>query len=965
MQPHLTNNPRGNVLTLLRFQFIVVSAFLGPCLILMVPETLYADGLQLKLDSAARVTGMAVGATTLQVTPGPLVNLCDVQRGAFQPPTLVDGNAANGLILRFDPLRATATVSVRPKGDGLGIACRVCGDDLPARGMLLRFALPLNAIGWRWYNDMQDASVIEKGKHYENTVPLRAWADLPEWKDQPDLRMGYSNRNFCTAIAGPVGVCLAVPIDRPCIARSAYDAKCERLELVYDFALSPDTRAPNEVDFAFDLYACDPKWGLRGALEKYYAIYPRLFERLVQRPGQWMAFNSLSKIDNANEFLFALQEGAPEPAYDDKLDVLSVSYLIHAGMPANIPNYDPEKTPLPSHEIQVQAMREAFRQSTGVDNMFDRVGLFSEEGKLDVRPWSAYAHLIAQFNLDPELPYGRWLLDAAAPSTGSNAKTKGGGLDGFYYDGLTAGLNYRPDHFKTSDAPCLWDPVAKKPFLNNFFSSCEFARAAAERLRPGGRITMMNGALGASFFVAPWLDVFGAETGVRVSRPDLNYIRSITHHKPFLTLLKGNYERTLGRKAIESHMQQCLAYGIPPGFFDWTTSALGPGGCYWDHPRYYERDRDLFRKYEPLCQTLARAGWEPVTHARSSRTDVFVERFGPSGDGVLWLSLLNEASEARKTLVTIDADALPTAPESAQAVEVVAEAPVALFRDGKVLTATLDVPANGARVLQIASPASAARWRVAQARETLARSASMRMLDAEKPPRALHWIATSGSHGRDLDGGKPRLVLTGNVKTSQAVEQWVMLFQPKPTPVKLRVRARGDGLVGGEGDIDVQCRTAWVTPAYTHHEDRPLHLPLGTYDWRDFELVIDSPEALRAIRVSPQLAKGVQGTLRIAEISISDANRSDYVVDPAFAEWYEPMPEAVRQTVDERCRAIGLSLVECRDTAPAATVAAILQQITALRGESARQKAQDSCRRVLRDIETIEHHLNLVVGKPT
>jgi hypothetical protein len=110
--------------------------------------------------------------------------------------------------------------------------------------------------------------------------------------------------------------------------------------------------------------------------------------------------------------------------------------------------------------------------------------------------------------------------------------------------------------------------VAKKPYLNNFFSSCEFARAAAEMLRPRGQITMMNGALGSSFFVAPWLDVLGAETGLRIPRESFNYIRTVIYHKPFLTLLKGNYEQKIGRPEMELFMRRCLAYGVFPGFFD-------------------------------------------------------------------------------------------------------------------------------------------------------------------------------------------------------------------------------------------------------------------------------------------------------------------------------------------------------------------------------------------------------------
>ncbi|HQL24883.1 MAG TPA: hypothetical protein PKY95_10745, partial [candidate division Zixibacteria bacterium] len=142
-----------------------------------------------------------------------------------------------------------------------------------------------------------------------------------------------------------------------------------------------------------------------------------------------------------------------------------------------------------------------------------------------------------------------------------------------------------------------------------------------------------NGGLGESFYVVPWLDVLGAETGLIIPRSGFNFVRASLHHKPFMTLLKGNYEQKIGLAEMELFMKRCLAYGVYPGFFDWPPSGLGPGGQYWNHSRYYERDRDLFRKYEPLCQALATAGWEPVTYARSSDPNVYVERFGPASAG--------------------------------------------------------------------------------------------------------------------------------------------------------------------------------------------------------------------------------------------------------------------------------------------------------------------------------------------
>jgi len=930
---------------------------------------LAAGDLEVGLDDYLNVTEITVGGVKLKVAPQPLLALCDVAGGRFSPPAVTGGDLAGGLTLRFEEAKATATLRAKPRGGVFEFSCSIRGDDLPARGLLLRFAFPFDAAGWRWHKDMQTSVPIDEAKMYENIKPLRAWADLPEWKDQPDLRMGYSNRNFATVVTGPAGLCLAVPMDRPCIHRTAYNGKAGRLEIVYDFALVPESRKPNQVGFVFDLYACDPKWGFRDALARYYQLFPGIFDNYVKEPGQWMAFRRLSEIDNVNEFYFALQEGASEPQYDDLLGVLSTTYFTHAGMGATIPNYDPEKDPLPPHDVQVQAMETAFKKRTGIKGLYHRVGLRNAEGKLDVRKWRVYAHLIAQFNLDPELPYGAWTLKRAVAYTEKVKKSKNATLDGFYYDGLSAGINYNSAHFKTANSPCLWDPVAKKPLLNNFFSSCEFARAAAELMRPRGQITMMNGALGASFYVAPWLDVLGAETGVRISRERLNYIRSITHHKPFLTLLKGNFEKKLGRPEIELHMKQCLAYGIPPGFFDWMPSGLGPGGCYWYHARYFERDRDLFRKYEPLCRALGMAGWEPLTYAHSSDPKVFVERFGPKRDGILWLTLLNENRQPAQTTLTVETKPLGLDADRLKAVDTVTGTPINLKKEGEVLSARVDIPADGVMAIQLAAPSALAQWRTGQALETLDRGVRMREIDKEKPPVAVHWRPARGStYSRDTVDGKPYLLFTGSDGAARIATQWVMPFQPKPAKMTLRVRAKGEGLVGGKGTIGVRCRLAWVTPSFTHYETRFFDLPTGTYDWKDCQFDIEVPQPLRAIHVAPQIARGVKGTLRLARISLSDAGQAEYAADPEFSQWYDPVPASMRGKLDESCRQLRAALVKLEGMAgpsgqpTAQAVQAALGQCKRLREFIAREHAENGCRRVLRDLETIERHLGFVPG---
>jgi hypothetical protein len=926
----------------------------------------------LRLDERLQVTGMAANGQPLKVAAAPLVSLAEVETGRFVPAIVTGGSLDSGLSLNFPGTRTTGVLRIISKDGALRFAIDLQGEDVPARGMLLRFSFPVDATGWQWYSDMQSSGTITADTLYENVVPLRAYADLPEWKDKPALRMGYGNKNFCTVLTNGrrgtsprptedgTSLVLAAPLDKPCIFRTAYDGPGKRLDLIYDFALTAQSRKPDAVSFAFDLYDCDPAWGMRSALAKYYAMYPEMFKVWVRQQGQWMAFNRLSEIDNANEFWFALQEGAPEVSYDDKIDVLDCIYYTHAGMWGNLPKpYDPEKDPLPPLADQIAAVNRSFKDITKLDNLYDIVGTRKPNGDLAVEKWSVYAHLLAQFDLDPELPWGDYLIKNTITRTEQIKKQTGGELDGFYYDGLTSGLDYAPDHFKTHDAPILWDPVNKKPFINNFYSSVEFARGTAELLRPKGQITMMNGALGDSFYVIPWLDILGAETGLRIPRQDFNYIRTVIYKKPFLTLLKGNYEKQIARPEMELFMKRCLAYGVYPGFFDWPPSGLGPGGQYWNHPRYYERDRDLFRKYEPLCRNLAMAGWEPITYAQSSDANVYVERYGPDKQGIVWLSVLNEESKPHPTTLTIDAKALGLDPKTVKAQDMVSGQSLTLKQAPGGVTCDLTVAPDAVLAVKLASPEASAQWHVAQSLEALDRGVVQRKVDVEKPAIAVHWRPGGPTYSREDIAGKAAVVL----KPGSSLRQWVMLFQPSAQPLKLKLRVKGDAVA--EKAAKVRCRIAWVTPNYTYYDNVDFALPSGTYDWQEVEFALNSEHALRCVEVTPQLS-GSAGSLRIATVSVTNAEGQEQAIDPAFTQWYEPQPQDLRPQIEQEMGKLrealaGMPAGQLQGKAAREALSRAFGADSKIRSLIVANKAENGCRRVLRDLDTIDAHLGQVV----
>ncbi len=101
-------------------------------------------------------------------------------------------------------------------------------------------------------------------------------------------------------------------------------------------------------------------------------------------------------------------------------------------------------------------------------------------------------------------------------------------------------------------------------------------------------------------------------------------------------------------------MRRSLAYGMFPGFFSHNASQ----GHYFTRPELYERDRDLFKKYVPVCKLLGEAGWQPITKARSSDSHVYLERFGDN-----YLTVFNDSSEKRTVTITFEQNISPVCRE--------------------------------------------------------------------------------------------------------------------------------------------------------------------------------------------------------------------------------------------------------------------------------------------------------------
>ncbi len=118
--------------------------------------------------------------------------------------------------------------------------------------------------------------------------------------------------------------------------------------------------------------------------------------------------------------------------------------------------------------------------------------------------------------------------------------------------------------------------------------------------------------------------------------------------KPYVLLMNTDYD-VFKPEWVERYFQQALFYGMWPSMFSHNASE----NPYWRNPKWYNRDRPLFKRYIPLIKLVAEAGWQPVTLAKCDNAHIQVERFGPDSAGRVFLTLFNSEKESQTGKVSI------------------------------------------------------------------------------------------------------------------------------------------------------------------------------------------------------------------------------------------------------------------------------------------------------------------------
>ena len=588
-------------------------------------------------DPELRVISPPAGAYLFDGVP---VSISDSPQEGFQ----VRDAAANSDFIQFDQPAFGLEIDCHKQQTGNATFYDVTisettGED---RAITLLYAIPVEPSKCRWLQDPRRSLAVEPGREYMNAGRFSA-----------GVNGRLSRYPFAAVATAERGIGLGIDMASPAFFRCGYNAGTGELFLAYDVGLTPRKHTAH---LRFCKFTFDPQWNFRAALARYYEIFPESFRRRTPEHGLWMPFAKISDVNDWRDFGFKFKEGTNETAWDDKHDIITFRYT----EPMTWWMRMPEEMPRTLEAALAEARRLAEEKADPQAKAFLASGYHNRDAQFSARllntPWCNGA--VWSINSMPKIEgditdfKNKWNADLREKLYGPGA---GANLDGEYIDSsegyVTEELDFRREHFAAARTPLTFSSDSRQAAIFRGLIVFEYARAIARDVHAMDKLMMANSTPHRLCWLAPLLDVMGTETnwnpGGRwrpMSDSDLLYRRSLCKGKPFCFLMNTRFEE-FSHELVEKYMKRSLAYGMFPGFFSHNASQ----GHYFSRPELYERDRDLFIKYVPLCKLLSEAGWEPVTLARSSDSHVYVERFGER-----FFTVFNDSSKRRTVTIKLE-----------------------------------------------------------------------------------------------------------------------------------------------------------------------------------------------------------------------------------------------------------------------------------------------------------------------
>jgi len=211
------------------------------------------------------------------------------------------------------------TVTYQAADDYIVVRCRFASENKTDRAVSAYVAVPFDAVGGTWHDDVRASRKIEAGRIYRRD---------DRWYGAG--RDGYEDRYplACVEDAKGSGLAIATDLAEPRVFRTEYDAARRELRIRYDIGLSPNAgRWANQGSFAAYLFTYDGADGFRGAADKFQRIFAWAFERRA-REGMWIPFVTPESIPGGwEDFHIRFVESVSNMGWEQARGMYSLKYV--------------------------------------------------------------------------------------------------------------------------------------------------------------------------------------------------------------------------------------------------------------------------------------------------------------------------------------------------------------------------------------------------------------------------------------------------------------------------------------------------------------------------------------------------------------------------------------------------------------------------------------------------------------
>ncbi len=620
--------------------------------------SLTSGGLSLQFDNSGRMTGVTLDGRDVgsRVAGGfYAVDAATGKEGMFSGRFTEsgDGNLFAGTI---DGLQTALEARFVNRRDCLEVEGTLRDTSGTDRAMVLCFKIPLQGSGFTWWDDAELAI----------NIPATACIlqnSAPAFLENNGSRLISTYPLACVGDQR-AGLVLGTAIHHPAVFRLSYDGRDQTLNLYYEFGLTTATTAfPGEARFRFVVYPlAEPAWGFRSALDSYYRIYPQAFAGRAENAGLWGTVEAAAALgEEYKQMGFAFLQGENQnPRWGKQLGLWSLrycqpwSFLVPGAT-------EPAKGQLKklASDPAMLNLQSSHRLVFGPVTAGELVRaaevsvIHDQDGEPVGEPDPVHHGVKYILNPDPDIVGERGerntaklaMAEAIMPTVRNHYKANGQSRWGLFIDvagSLVKHENYRRSHMAFANFPLTFDGNTKRPVIFGLSSACEYlAYVRAFTEREGGMVGVNTSPHPYNMiFLAPFCDMAGTEH--LPGRREMNNRRALAGKRP------------IGFRTVESWeelLKQGLFYGVFP--------SRVPPGKVRTVLEHLELAKPLLTRVVPLIKTVASAGWEPVTRARTGDPGLLVERFGGFDSGPVYLTVWNRTEKEREVVLGLDDTAGP------------------------------------------------------------------------------------------------------------------------------------------------------------------------------------------------------------------------------------------------------------------------------------------------------------------